>query len=171
MAIVVLGALGVAFLTLAQPGTLPSPGQAAPALALQDPSGSPVSDAGWRGRRLVLHFHPQDETPECLEILGQLQGLNAPLEAAGIVLVPIGVAKPEATADYRVRHSLALKMWCDPQGHSARSYGALVNLGFMRFARKTTVVIDPSGRVEQAWRDATGPEQLQRLRAHLGLAA
>lgn len=171
MAIVVFGAAGVAFLTLAQPGTLPSTGQAAPALALHDLAGSPVNATAWRGRRVVLHFHPQDETPECLEILGQLQRLKSSLAAGGILLVPIGVATPEATANYRTKHSLALEMWCDPTGGSARSYGALVNLGFMRFARKATVVIDATGKVEQAWRDATGPEQLDRLRAHLGLTA
>lgn len=167
--LVLFAIVGTVGLTLAQSGEPPKPGQPAPALSLVDLQGRPVDAAQWRGRRVVLHFHPQDDTPECLEVLQSLQGLLPQLEQAGIAFAAVGVGSAEQGAAYRDQQGLSLPMLCDPRGRTARAYGTLVNLVFLRFARKCTVVIDPRGVVERAWGRSLGPEQVQALKAYLKL--
>lgn len=167
----VFAVLGVAGLSYAQAGSVPSPGKPAPALRLLAADGAPVDLSAWKGHRVVLHFHPQDDTPECLDVLRRLDTLRPAMEQAAVRFIAVGVATPEATAAYRAQYRLGLDMFCDPKGQAARAYGALINLVAMRFARKTTVVIDAWGKVERAWRDAPGPQQVEALVAHLRLPA
>jgi peroxiredoxin Q/BCP len=169
VALLVVAVIGVAGLSYAQAGSVPEPGKPAPSVGLFTPEGRAFDVSTWKGQRVVLHFHPQDDTPECLEVLRRFVALRPAIEQAGVSLVVIGVASPEATAVYRSQNALDLQTLCDPQGRAARAYGALVNLVFMRFARKTTVLIDASGKVERAWRDIPGPQQVEALRAHLRL--
>lgn len=169
--LLVFAVLGVAALSFAQAGSVPDPGKPAPDVGLLTAEGTPVSTTAWKSQRLVLHFHPQDDTPECLDVLRRFDALRPAIEQAGARLIAVGVASPEATAAYRSQHGLGLEMFCDPKGRAARAYGALINLVAMRFARKTTVVIDGWGKVERAWRDVPGPQQVEALRVHLRLPA
>lgn len=171
MGLVLFAIVGTVGLTLAQSGEPPIPGKPAPALTLVDLQGRPVDVAQWRGRRVVLHFHPHDDTPECLEVLQSLQRLAPQIEQAGIVFAAVGVATPDKTEAYRRQQGLSLPMLCDPRGRTARAYGTLVNLLFMRFARKCTVVIDGRGVVERAWGRSLGPDQVRALTEYLNLPA
>jgi len=171
MGLVIFAIVGTVGLTLAQSGEPSVPGKPAPPLALVDLQGQPVDGSQWHGRRVVLHFHPQDDTPECLEVLQSLQGLLPQIEQAGLAFVAIGVSTPDKAQAYREQQGLSLPMLCDPRGRTARAYGTLVNLMFMRFARKCTVVIDGRGVVERAWGRSLGPEQVRALKEYLGLSA
>lgn len=171
MGLVLFAIVGTVALTLAQAGDPPLAGKAAPALALVDLEGRPVGLDRWRGRRLVVHFHPQDDTPECLEVLRGFEGLLPEIERAGLAFAAVGVSDPGKATAYRSQQALALPMFCDPGGRSARAYGTLVNLVFMRFARKCTVVIDGQGRLERVWTRSLGPEQVQALKDYLQLAS
>ena len=171
MGLVLFAIVGTVALTLAQLGDPPVVGKPAPPLSLVDLEGRPVEAARWRGRRLVVHFHPQDDTPECLEVLRAFQGLLPKIEQAGLAFAAVGVSDPGKALAYRSQQALTLPMFCDPGGRSARAYGTLVNLLFMRFARKCTVVIDGRGVVERAWTRSLGPEQVQAVKDYLRVAA
>lgn len=171
VALLVFAVVAVAGLSFAQSGSVPAAGKPAPTVGLFTTQGTAVDGLPGKGQRVVLHFHPQDDTPECLDVLRRFDALLPDLERAGVGLLAVGVAAPAATAAYRSQHGLTLPMLCDPTGRTARAYGALVNLVFMRFARKTTVVVDARGKVEGAWRDVPGPQQVEALRAHLQLPA
>ena len=63
-----------------------------------------------------------------------------------------------------------MRVLCDPGGKATRAYGALVNLGVMKFARKQVVLVDPWGKVERTWRDPVTPVQVDELARTLGVA-
>lgn len=165
---VVLSVVIVGWLTLAQAGDPPAPGKAAPEFGLTGIDGAPLRLADLRGTRAAIVFHPQDETPECLEVVGRLAAANAAIGSAGAALVTVVVSGPEAAQAYVRAHGEGLRVLCDPAGRAAKAYGTLVNLGFLKFAKKLIVLVDAHGRVERVWRDPVGPQHVEELVRALG---
>jgi thioredoxin-dependent peroxiredoxin len=157
---VVFSFVVVAWLGYAQSGDPPAPGKAAPEFRLPGAAGEEVSLASLRGARALVAFHPQDETPECLAVVERLNASMPAIESAGGRLVTVVVSGPEAAAAYSAAHGPALRVGCDARGRTAKAYGSLVNLGFMKFARKLIVLVDSGGKVERTWRDAVGPQHV-----------
>ena len=157
---VVFSVVVVAWLTLAQSGEPPAPGTPAPEFRLPGPDGHEVSLAALKGERALIVFHPQDETPECLAVVERLNASVPAVESAGAALVTVVVSGPEAAAAYAGAHGPSLRVVCDASGRTAKAYGSLVNLGFMKFARKLIVLVDAGGKVERTWRDTVGPQSV-----------
>lgn len=172
LVVMVVSAFGiVAWLGFAQSGEPPARGKAAPEFALEGIDGARLGLADLRGARAAIVFHPQDETPECLAVVERLAALVPAAEAAGTALVAVVVSDPGAARTYAQAHGPGLRVLCDPAGRTAKAYGTLVNLGFMKFARKLIVLLDAHGRVERVWRDPVGPAHLEELAKALGTAS
>lgn len=170
LVVMVVFAFGlVAWLGYAQSGEPPARGKDAPAYDLAGIDGSRESLAALRGARAALVFHPQDETPECLAVVERLAALAPTAASAGAAIVAVVVSDPDAARAYAAKHGAGMRVACDPTGRTAKAYGALVNLGFMKFARKLIVLVDAHGRVERVWRDPVGPDHVGELGQALGL--
>jgi peroxiredoxin Q/BCP len=165
---VVFSVVVVAWLALAQAGDPPAPGTAAPDFRLPGTDGAEHSLSGLRGACAAIVFHPQDETPECLAVVGRLAAAHAGIASAGASLVTVVVSDPAAAEAYAKAHAPGLRVLCDPAGRVAKAYGTLVNLGFMRFAKKLIVLVDANGRVVRIWRDPVGLEHVEELLLALG---
>lgn len=166
---VVFSVVVVAWLSLAQSGEPPARGKPAPEFRLMGSDGAEHSLAQLRGRRAVLVFHPQDDTPECLAVLERLSGAAAQIEASGASLATVVVSDAGTAQAYAARHGPRSPVVCDTDGKVTKAYGALVNLGFMKFARKLIVLVDARGIVERVWRDAVGPQHVDELLKALAL--
>lgn len=163
--LVVFSVAVVGFLTVAQSGDPPSPRSPAPDFRLAGIDGVERSLGDFRGSRLALVFHPQDETPECLAVVERLAGAAPAIAAAGTALVTVVVSHPEAARAYAAAHAPGLAVLCDTDGRVARAYGSLVNLVAMRFSKKLVILVDPQGRVERVWRGPVAPSHVDELRA------
>jgi thioredoxin-dependent peroxiredoxin len=163
VAMIVFAVAVVTWLTIAQSGEPPPSGKAAPDFRLPDVDGIEHTPQSSRGHRSVLVFHPQDETPECLAVVERLSAVAPDIEAAGTTLWTVVVSSREAAGAYSKRHGAGLRVLCDSDGRAAKAYGALVNLGFMKFARKLVVLVDGRGIVERVWRDPVGPQHVDEL--------
>lgn len=160
----------VGWLAIAQSGEPPAPGRPAPAIRLAGTQGEEQSLPS-PGQRVALVFHPQDETPECIALVERLSAAAPRLAAAGVLLATVVVSTREAAVAYGDAHGKELRVLCDPDGRATKAYGALVNLGFLKFARKLFVLVDAHGRVERVWRDAVGPQHVEELLAALDAPA
>jgi thioredoxin-dependent peroxiredoxin len=165
--LVVFSVAVVAFLTVAQSGDPPAPRSPAPDFRLAGADGVERSLGEFRGSRLAIVFHPQDETPECVAVVERVAGVAPAIAAAGAALVTVVVSGPEAARAYAAAHAPGLAVLCDADGRVARAYGSLVNLLAMRFAKKLIVLVDPHGRVERVWRAPVTPSNVDELRAAL----
>jgi peroxiredoxin Q/BCP len=159
----------VAWLGFAQSGEPPARGKGAPAFDLEGADGSPQTLASVKGSRAAIVFHPQDDTPECVAVVERLAALAPAAATAGAALITVVVSEPAAARAYAQKHGAGLRVACDPTGRTAKAYGALVNLGFMKFARKLVVLVDANGRVERTWRDPVGPAHVDEVGKALGL--
>lgn len=167
---VVLAVAIVAWLGFAQSGEPPKRGAPAPEFSLDDLDGRRQSLAAARGARVALVFHPQDETPECVAVVERLAAVAPAIATAGVTLWAVVVSEPRAARAYAQARAPGVPVLCDPMGRTAKAYGALVNLGFMRFARKEIVLVDAWGKVERTWRDPVTPVQVDELARTLGVA-
>ena len=165
-----LAAVLVVYLSLAQSGDPPKVGSPAPEFTLPDHDGKPRASADSRGRRLALFFYPQDETPECLAIVERLNRIAPAYADFATDFFAVAVCAPQAAAIYRVKHDAAFAVLCDADGKVARRYGALINPGFGKFARKLIVVVAPDGKVERIFRDIVNTGPVDTLLGHLAHA-
>lgn len=126
---------------------LPRVGEPAPDFQLPDQHGARRSSAEFRGQWLVLYFYPKDETPGCIEQAVRFRDAVATLEKQGAVVCGVSVDDSTSHAAFAAKHQLQFTLLADRDGATAARYGSLVNLGWLRFARRNTFLIDPQGRI------------------------
>ncbi|EMY35313.1 alkyl hydroperoxide reductase [Arthrobacter crystallopoietes BAB-32] len=147
------------------------PGDSAPAFTLEDATGSKVSLADYAGRNVVVYFYPKAATPGCTtEACDFRDNLNA-LQGAGFDVVGISPDEPEALQDFSKAESLTFPLLSDPDFAVATAYGSY---GDKEFNGKTftgtlrsTVVVDPEGKVRLAEYNVDAKGHVARLREEL----
>lgn len=148
-ALIVFAALFVA--RAARAGELPQPGKPAPDFDLPDQHGKYHALKDFRGKWLVLYFYPKDDTPGCTQEacafrddLNQLTGMGA--QVAGV-----SVDDSDSHAEFAKKYHLPFPLLADKNGDVAASYGALLNLGIIKVARRFTFLIDPQGNISKLY--------------------
>lgn len=142
---------------------MPRPGQAAPDFELPDQRGVLRSSSEFRGRWLALYFYPRDDTPGCTREAACFRDANDELAERGIAVCGVSVDDAPTHAKFAAKHSLPFTLLADTQGTVAARYGSLLDLGFVRFARRNTFVIDPAGRIAAVHAGVTPAESAERV--------
>jgi len=145
VALVVFASLLVA--RAARAGELPEVGKPAPDFNLPDQHGKQHTLRDYRGKWLVLYFYPKDDTPGCTkEACAFRDDLNQITEL-GAQVVGVSVDDSESHAEFAKKYRLSFPLLADKTTETAARYGALMNLGFMKLARRYTFLIDPQGNI------------------------
>jgi len=131
----------------ARAGELPVVGQPAPDFNLPDQEGKMRTLQEFRGKWLVLYFYPKDDTPGCTkEACAFRDDLNQITEL-GAQVVGVSVDDTESHAEFAKKYHLPFPLLADKTTETADRYGALMNLVFMKVARRYTFLIDPQGNI------------------------
>ena len=153
----------------------PGAGDAAPAFAMTDQSGAPVSLDALKGRWVVLYFYPRDDTPGCTKEACNFRDNYGALKAAGAVVLGVSPDTQSAHARFADKYGLPFQLLVDDEEHSAaRAYGAWgMKKNYGREYEgmiRSTVLIDPRGNVAKVWPrvkpDLHGEEVLAWLKEH-----
>ena len=146
-------------------------GTKAPAFTLPDQDGESVSLSDFKGSWVVLYFYPKDDTPGCTveaceftDGISELEGLNA-------VVLGCSPDLPEMHRKFIAKHNLGVRLLSDPDHGVMETYGAWgektlygrVSLGVIR----STVLIDPEGRVAHHWKKVTAKGHAEKVREKL----
>lgn len=135
----------------ARAGDLPEVGQPAPDFRLPDQNGHQHALPDYRGKWLVLYFYPKDDTPGCTqEACAFRDDLNL-LTEMGAQVVGVSVDDSESHAEFAKKYHLPFPLLADKSGAVADSYGALLNLGIVKLARRFTFLIDPNGNISREY--------------------
>ncbi|HYP68645.1 MAG TPA: peroxiredoxin [Thiobacillaceae bacterium] len=149
--ILLVGALAVWIYLGLRPGHIPQPGQLAPEFQLPDQNKIMRSLADFSGRWRVLYFYPKDDTPGCTQEACRFRDDFAALSALGAVVIGISVDTPASHARFAGKYQLPFYLLADETGAATRAYGALMNFGLLRMARRYTFIIDPAGRIAKVY--------------------
>lgn len=126
-------------------------GDKAPAFTGTDQNGKKISLKDYAGKKLVLYFYPQDETPTCTVQACNLRDNHAALKKAGFEI--LGVSPDDAARHLKFgkKHSLPFPLIADTEQKLLNTYGVwgekqLYGRTYMGVHR-TTFLIDEKGRI------------------------
>ena len=135
----------------ARAGELPQVGQPAPNFQLPDQNGKVHALQDFSGKWLVLYFYPKDDTPGCTQEACSFRDDLNQLTEMGAAVAGISVDDSDSHAEFAKKYHLPFPLLADKNGAVADSYGALLNLGILKVARRFTFLIDPQGKVNKVY--------------------
>ncbi|HTV84596.1 MAG TPA: peroxiredoxin [Dyella sp.] len=131
----------------------PQVGQAAPAFRLQDQNGHWRAPSDYHGRWLVLYFYPKDFTPGCTTEVCAFRDNLAKLRQAGADVVGVSLDDVKSHEEFAAKYHVPFPLLSDANRQVAISYGVLTSAVGFHFARRTTFLIDPSGKIAKIYRE------------------
>lgn len=152
---------------------LPDVGDPAPAFTLTSSTGEQVSLADYAGRSVVLFCYPAAGTPGCTTEACEFSAAGPVLDGAGWTVIGISPDAPATLAGFAADQDLDLVLLSDPDKQVLRAYGAFgekKNYGkLVQGVIRSTFLIGPDGRVQQALRNVRATGHVGRVLAGLGL--
>lgn len=98
-------------------------GQKAPSFAGIDQNGKKISLADYKGKKLVLYFYPQDDTPTCTVQACNLRDNYALLKKQGFEVLGISPDAVTKHKKFETKHALPFTLLADPEHTVIDKYG------------------------------------------------
>ncbi len=168
-------ALGVALALLASatvagpPGAPPAVGEAAPDFRLQDQTGKWRSLGDYAGKWLVLYFYPKDDTPGCTTQVCTFRDEITRVRLAGAEVVGVSLDDVSSHEAFAAKYRVPFPLLADVDARAATAYGVLSSRVGLRFARRDTFIVDPSGRIARHYPSVDPKENVAQVIADLAM--
>jgi peroxiredoxin Q/BCP len=132
-----------------------SEGMKAPAFKGKDQNGKDVSLADFKGKKVVLYFYPEDDTPTCTVEACNLRDNYALLRNEGFEVLGVSPDDSKSHKKFEQKFSLPFTLIADPDHKIIDSYGVwgekqLYGRKYMGLHR-TTFLIDEKGIVRKVF--------------------
>jgi peroxiredoxin Q/BCP len=147
------------------------PGTPAPTFALLDQRGETVRLEDFRGRKVLVYFYPEADTPGCTAQSCDLRDHRQDLGGLEVAVVGISPDAPDEQLAFDRRYGLGFPLLADEDHSVAESWGTWVERErdgrtFMGIIR-SSFLIDEEGRIEQAWYRVTPEDTVPKALAAL----
>ena len=128
-------------------------GQKAPAFSGLDQNGNKVSLSGLKGKKIVLYFYPEDDTPTCTDQACNLRDNFGLLRNKGITVIGISPDEIKKHKKFEEKFQLPFTLIADPKHTIIDKYGVwgekqLWGRNYMGLHR-TTFLIDEKGIIRK----------------------
>lgn len=128
-------------------------GDKAPAFSGKDQNGNKVSPADHKGKKIVLYFYPEDDTPTCTIQACNLRDNFALLKREGFVVMGISPDEEKKHKKFEAKYGLPFTLLADPDHKIIDKYGVwgekqLYGRKYMGLHR-TTFLIDEKGVIRK----------------------
>jgi peroxiredoxin Q/BCP len=163
-----LGTVLVAGVALAEDTPPPAVGAPAPDFRLQDQTGAWRSLGDYAGKWLVLYFYPKDDTPGCTTQVCTFRDEITRVRQTGAEVVGVSLDDVRSHEAFAAKHRVPFPLLADVDASAARAYGVLTSRVGIRYARRDTFVIDPSGRIAKHYPSVDPKENVAQVIADLG---
>jgi len=127
-------------------------GDMAPNFSLFDSSQKKHTLLDYRAQWLVLFFYPKDDTPGCTVEACQFKEHYAEILAMNVQILGINTDKPESHARFINKFQLPFPLLSDQSREVSQQYGSLFKLGFIKFCKRHSFIIDPKGQIAKIYR-------------------
>ena len=139
--------------------TTPAEGDPAPSFELLEQHGKTVRLEDYRGRKLLVYFYPEADTPGCTRQSCDLRDHRQDLASLGLDVVGISPDAPPKQLAFDEKYGLGFPLLADEDHAVAEAYGVWVEKeyegrtywGILR----SSFLVDEEGRIEKAWSPVT----------------
>ena len=149
------------------------PGTQAPDFTLPDAEGKQTSLADYRGKNVIVYFYPEAATPGCTTEACDFRDTLASLQGSGYEVLGVSPDAPEKLANFTGDFGLTFPLLADEDHSVALAYGAwgekLVDGEVREGIVRSTVVLDPEGKVKLAQYQVKAQGLVAALKETLGL--
>jgi thioredoxin-dependent peroxiredoxin len=132
------------------------PGDTAPQFELTDQHARRVSLADLGGRKVLVYFYPEADTPGCTTQSCSLRDHREDLAGIGTEVIGISPDMPDKQLAFDRKYGLGFPLLSDPRHEVAEAWGAWGEkkrggIGIIR----SSFLVDEEGRIERAWYGVT----------------
>jgi thioredoxin-dependent peroxiredoxin len=144
------------------------PGNTAPPFELADQHERRVSLADLRGRKVLVYFYPEADTPGCTTQSCSLRDHRQDLAGIGTEVIGISPDMPDKQLAFDRKYGLGFPLLSDPRHEVAEAWGAWGEkkrggIGIIR----SSFLVDEDGRIERAWYGVTPQDTVPNALAAL----
>jgi peroxiredoxin Q/BCP len=152
-----------------------APGDAVPPFSLSDQHGRTVRLEDFRGRRLLVYFYPEADTPGCTAQSCDVRDHRQDLVDLGVDVVGISPDRPADQLAFDRKYGLGFPLLADEDHAVAEAWGVWrdasteTSTGDASTGEvlRSSFLVDADGRIERAWYGVkpaeTVPEALSAL--------
>jgi peroxiredoxin Q/BCP len=142
-------------------------GDKAPAFKAKDQNGNTISLKEFSGKKVVLFFYPEDDTPTCTQEACNLRDNFSLLKKKGFVILGVSPQDEKSHLKFANKFQLPFPLLADPDRKITVAYGCwgkkkLFGHEYMGVLR-TTFIIDEMGRIEQIFRKVHSKKHTQQI--------
>ncbi len=128
-------------------------GQTAPAFKAKDQDGNAVSLSDYKGKKIVLYFYPEDDTPTCTIQACNLRDNFSLLQQHGFTVLGVSPDEVKKHKKFEGKYDLPFTLIADPEKKIVDKYGVwgektLYGRTYMGLHR-TTFLIDEKGVIRK----------------------
>jgi thioredoxin-dependent peroxiredoxin len=130
-------------------------GDTAPTFSLSDQHGETVRLEDFKGRKLLVYFYPEADTPGCTTQSCDVRDHRQEFAQLGVDVVGISPDRPEKQLAFDEKFSLGFPLLADTDHSVAEEWGTwgekkLYGKTYIGLTR-SSFLIDERGRVQEAW--------------------
>ncbi|HQW83729.1 MAG TPA: thioredoxin-dependent thiol peroxidase [Ferruginibacter sp.] len=144
-------------------------GKKAPAFKGKDQNGKPVSLADYAGKKLVLYFYPQNDTPTCTIQACNLRDNFSLLKKNGFTVLGVSPDEEKKHKKFETKYNLPFTLIADAEHTIIDKYGVwgekqLYGRTYMGLQR-TTFLIDEKGIIRKIFLKPKSKNHTQEILA------
>ena len=127
-------------------------GDKAPNFTAKDQDGNAISLSDFKGKKVILYFYPQDNTPTCTKEACNFRDNYQSLLGKGFQVIGVSFDTEKSNQKFIKKFSLPFPLVADPDKKIIEAYGVwgektLFGRKYMGTLR-TTFIIDEKGKIE-----------------------
>ena len=138
-------------------------GQSAPRFSLLDNKQKQQNLSDYQGQWLVLFFYPKDNTPGCTIEACQLRDDYAHILALDTAILGINTDNSVSHETFINKYQLPFPLLSDTTGEVSQHYGTLFKLGPIKFCKRHSFIISPTGEIAKIYRKVQPSEHSQQV--------
>jgi peroxiredoxin Q/BCP len=146
-------------------------GQPAPDFKLLTDEGELVSLADYRGKKVVLYFYPEDDTPGCTKEACSFRDGIGDLQKHGAIVLGVSADSVDSHVKFKQKYHLNFPLLSDVDKVVCNAYGVwqekqMFGRKYMGIVR-TTFIIDEQGRIAKIFPKVKVDDHLDEVLAAL----
>jgi thioredoxin-dependent peroxiredoxin len=142
-------------------------GEKAPAFSGNDQDGNKVSLADYKGKKLVLFFYPEDDTPTCTIQACNLRDNYALLKKEGFGVIGVSPDDEKSHKKFEEKFSLPFTLVADPKHSIISKYGVwgpkVLYGRHYEGLHRTTFLIDENGVIRKIFLKPTNKKHAEQI--------